>query len=73
MLMGEAARYIDGLITRLVGLGAERVALSGGLAGALEPWLGEESRRHLVQPAGDALSGALQLAHEEAMALAAET
>jgi glucosamine kinase len=69
MLMGEAARYIDGLITRLVGLGAEQVALSGGLASALEPWLGEESRRHLVQPAGDALSGALQ----EAMALAAET
>jgi glucosamine kinase len=71
--MEEAARHIDSLVMRLVGLGAEQIALSGGLASALAPWLGEESRRHLVQPAGDALSGALQLAHEEAMALAAET
>ena len=72
-LMEEAARHIDSLVMRLVGLGAEQIALSGGLASALAPWLGEEGRRHLVQPAGDALSGALQLAHEEAMALAAET
>ena len=59
-------------VARLVGLGAERVALSGGLAGALEAWLAPATRAHLVAPAEDALSGALLLAHQEAAALAAE-
>ena len=38
------------------------MALMGGLAGPITPWLAEETRRHLVRPQGDALDGALQLA-----------
>jgi glucosamine kinase len=48
------------------------VVLSGGLAPSLEPWLAAETRSRLVPPAGDALSGALRLAREEAAALSAE-
>jgi glucosamine kinase len=72
LLIHEAAQHIAALATRLVGLGADRLALSGGLARALEPWLPPEMRADLVPPAGDALSGALQLAQAEAAARAAE-
>jgi N-acetylglucosamine kinase-like BadF-type ATPase len=34
----------------------------GGLAEHMQPWLAEETRRHLVRPAGDALDGAIRLA-----------
>jgi glucosamine kinase len=71
-LMRLAAHHVDQLVTRLLGLGVEQVALSGGLAPALESWLTPETRERLVPPAGDALSGALRLAREEAAALAAE-
>jgi len=68
-LMRQAAQQIDSLAMRLVSLGAERVALVGGLAPSLEPRLARETRRHLVPPEGDALAGALQLARAEAAAL----
>ena len=71
-LMRRAAHHIDGLVLRLLGLGVEQLALSGGLAPALEPWLASETRARLVPAAGDALSGALRLAREEAAALSAE-
>jgi glucosamine kinase len=71
-LIQRAADHVDGLVARLIGLGVERVALSGGLAAALEEWLAPGTRARLVPPAGDALSGALRLAQEEAAALAAE-
>jgi glucosamine kinase len=68
-LIQQAARHVDALTARLIVLGAERVALVGGLAPYLEPRLARETRRHLVAPAGDALAGALQLARAEAAAL----
>lgn len=71
-LMRCAARHLDGIAARLVGLGAARLALMGGLAPHIEPWLSGGTRRHLVAPAGDALSGALRLARAEAAALAQE-
>jgi glucosamine kinase len=71
-LMRQAAGHIDALIMRLTALGAERVALAGGLAPVIEPWLAPETRVHLVPAAADALGGALQLARAEAAALAAE-
>jgi glucosamine kinase len=61
-LMHEAAAHIDALALRLIELGAARLCVVGGLAGAITPWLSEMTRAHLVPPAGDALDGAVQLA-----------
>jgi glucosamine kinase len=69
-LMMLAAGHIDALAQRLVSFGADRVALVGGLAPHLEPWLSSETRRHLVRPAGDALAGALSMARTAAESLA---
>jgi glucosamine kinase len=61
-LMRCAARHVDALAGRLVSIGADRLSLVGGLAGPIAPWLSDETKCHLVQPAGDALAGALRLA-----------
>jgi glucosamine kinase len=61
-LMQSAAGHIDLLARRLIELGAERLALSGGLAPHVKPWLAQQTLAHLVMPAGDALDGALRLA-----------
>jgi glucosamine kinase len=55
-----AARIAD----RLLGVGAPGLCLRGGLAAPLRPWLPERIRAKLVAPQGDALEGALRLAHE---------
>jgi glucosamine kinase len=65
-LLESAARHIDAIAARLIALGASRLSLMGGLAGRLEPLVSEPTRSTLVPAAGDALSGALQLAREEA-------
>jgi len=65
-LMRLAAGHIDALAARLVALGATRLALAGGLAPYVEPWLSDATRRHLVTPDGDALEGALWLARAAA-------
>ena len=67
-LLHRAAEHLDAIASRLVALGADRLALMGGLAPHLEPWLAVGTRRHLVPPAGDALSGALRLARNEVAA-----
>lgn len=71
-LMRSAAAHLDSLAARLVALGANRIALVGGLASSIEPWLSDATRRNLVPPQGDALDGALRLARES-VHLAAET
>jgi glucosamine kinase len=68
-LMKMAAAHIDRLAARLVTLGAPRLALVGGFAAAARPWLAEETTNHLVEPAGDAVQGALTLARSAAEAL----
>jgi glucosamine kinase len=68
-LVTLAARHIDALAARLVASGAKRLAVVGGLAPHIEPWLASETRRHLVPPERDALSGALQLAQAEASSM----
>jgi glucosamine kinase len=67
-LISMAASHIDALAARLLALGAPRLALMGGLAGPVEPWLAGETRSHLVSPNGDALDGALRLAATAATA-----
>jgi glucosamine kinase len=69
-LVDLAAAHIDALAARLIELGATRLALVGGCAPFLAPSLKERTRSHLVEPAGDALSGALCLARSLAQSLA---
>jgi glucosamine kinase len=69
-LIGLAARHVDALAARLIEVGARRLALVGGCAPFLQPWLGQQAKAHLVEPAGDALAGALQLARSTAQSLA---
>ncbi|MSP89803.1 MAG: N-acetylglucosamine kinase, partial [Alphaproteobacteria bacterium] len=57
-----AAEQIDGLVRALVGQGAERIALVGGLSSAIEPWLAPDVRRRLKPVEVDAVAGALHLA-----------
>jgi glucosamine kinase len=70
-LMRLAAGHIATLMNRLIALGAPCIALSGGLAASIEPWLSENTRRLLVAPAADALTGAVDLARAAALSEAA--
>ena len=70
-LMQAAAAHIDSLAGRLIALGTSRLALVGGLALPMQPWLSPGIQAYLVAPAGDALDGALQLARFEAESIAA--
>jgi glucosamine kinase len=67
-LLQLAAGHIDMIAQRLAALGVSRVALAGGIAPGIEPWLAPATKRLLVAPEGDALSGALLLARLEAEA-----
>jgi glucosamine kinase len=69
-LVGLAALHIDVLADRLVAIGATRLALVGGCGPFLLSSLSERTKSHLVEPAGDALAGALHLAHSVALSLA---
>src|SRR5215470_12005915 len=66
-LLRQASEHIDALARRLLALGVDRLALVGGLAASIEPWLTDETRRHLVAPLGDAVDGALRLACDAAL------
>ncbi|HEX3429838.1 MAG TPA: BadF/BadG/BcrA/BcrD ATPase family protein [Rhizomicrobium sp.] len=58
----NTAREIDSLARRLVGRGVSRIALVGGVARRMEPWLADDVRRVLVSAEGDGVDGALILA-----------
>ncbi|HEV2626778.1 MAG TPA: BadF/BadG/BcrA/BcrD ATPase family protein [Xanthobacteraceae bacterium] len=68
-LMQMSAAHIDRLAVRLVALGVVRLALVGGFAPALQPWLAGETKSRLTEPAGDAVDGALTLARSAAESL----
>lgn len=61
-LLAEAVRDVSQLLDRLIALGAQRIALMGGLARPYRPHLPARFDAVLVEPAGDALDGALVLA-----------
>ncbi len=63
-LVRRAAADAAAMLAALRATGAPRLALLGGLAGPLGPWLPEAARRSLDAPLGDALDGALRLARE---------
>ena len=61
-IVQDAAEQIDGLVRRLSECGASRIALLGGLASSMQPWLAPDVQRRLVPVEGDAVDGALHLA-----------
>ncbi len=60
----DAAEQVDDLVRRLAECGAARVALLGGLASSMQPWLAPDVQRRLVPVEGDAVNGALHLARQ---------
>ena len=63
----DAAEQIDDLVRRLSECGASRVALLGGLASSMQPWLAPDVQRRLVPTEGDAVDGALRIARQGVM------
>ncbi len=61
-LVSEAAADAVRIIARLIEVGAPSVCLIGGLAGPLSAWFPPAIRRHLSEPKGDALDGAILMA-----------
>ena len=66
-IVRDAAEQIDELVRRLSESGASRVALLGGLASSMQPWLAPDVERRLVPVEGDAVDGALHIARREIM------
>jgi glucosamine kinase len=66
-IVRDAAEQIDELVRRLAECGAPRVALLGGLASPMQPWLAPDVQRRLVPVEGDAVDGALHLARRAVM------
>ena len=65
-IVRDAAEQIDELVRRLSECGASRVALLGGLASSMQPWLAPDVQRRLVPVEGDAVDGALHVARRAA-------
>src|SRR6516165_2322589 len=63
-LVQEAAGHIGRMAGRLIDCGAPSVALIGGMAEAIEPWLPPPVRQRLVPPLADAVDGAIVMARE---------
>jgi glucosamine kinase len=61
-IVRDAGEQIDELVRRLFDSGASRIALLGGLASSMQPWLSPDVQRRLVPVEGDAVDGALHLA-----------
>jgi glucosamine kinase len=66
-IVRDAGEQIDELVRRLSECGASRVALLGGLASSIQPWLAPDVQRRLVPIEGDAVDGALHLARRTCM------
>ncbi|MDL4914728.1 MAG: BadF/BadG/BcrA/BcrD ATPase family protein [Enterobacterales bacterium endosymbiont of Blomia tropicalis] len=61
-LLQQTAEDIGLMVRRLTRLSAGRLALMGGLAEPIQPWLAADTQARLVAPQYDALAGALILA-----------
>jgi glucosamine kinase len=66
-IVRDAAEQIDEVVRRLSECGASRIALLGGLASSMQPWLAPDVQRRLVPVEGDAVDGALHLARRGVM------
>jgi glucosamine kinase len=61
-ILEETAAGATMLINRLLELGAPAVATIGGIFPHLYPWLSKDVQAHLIEPAGDAMDGAILMA-----------
>jgi glucosamine kinase len=61
-IVRAAAVQVDALVRRLIECGAPRIALVGGLASPMTPWLAPDVQRRLSPAEGDGVAGALLLA-----------
>jgi glucosamine kinase len=61
-LVAESANAVARIAERLIAAGASTIALLGGVAEPLRPWLPAALRARLVAPRGDALDGAIRMA-----------
>lgn len=61
-IVGEAAKAIGESLDALLWPDCPAICLLGGLAKAYRPWLCEAHRALLIEPRGDALQGAVELA-----------
>lgn len=64
-LMHEAARHIADLVEALLKRGAPRVALIGGLADHIRPYMPAEITAQLAAPHADAMAGGILLAKQK--------
>jgi len=64
-IVRAAAEQLDRMVRHLVESGATRVALGGGLASSMEPWLAPDVRRRLAPVEGDGVAGGLLLARRQ--------
>ncbi|WP_371398173.1 BadF/BadG/BcrA/BcrD ATPase family protein [Fretibacter rubidus] len=62
LITNHAAWHVEIMVRGLFGLDVPNVALLGGLAPRIEPWMSPDIRLKLSKPQGDALNGALWLA-----------
>lgn len=62
LITNHAAWHVEIMVRGLFGLDVPNVALLGGLAPRIEPWMSPDIRLKLSKPKGDALDGALWLA-----------
>lgn len=67
-LLDEAVAEVAALLDRLIALGAQCIALLGGMAAQYRPRLDRRFDPVIVPPKGDALDGALRLARDHAAA-----
>ncbi|MBB4017856.1 glucosamine kinase [Chelatococcus caeni] len=65
-LVEAAARDVARIAERLLGAGAPRLCLMGGVAGALQPWLPPYVTDRVVPAAADATEGAILMACQAA-------
>ncbi len=65
-IVQESALRLDRLIRVLLDRGAEHCCLMGGVAPRMRDWLSVAIRERLREPLGDALDGAILLAHQPA-------
>ena len=61
-IVQQAVHDATTLIDRLAALGAPQIAMIGSIFPLMLPWLPAATRAHLVQPAGDAMDGAILMA-----------
>lgn len=65
-LVRDNALAVERILDRMLSLGTRRIALMGGIAKPTQPYLAQRFAPVLVEPAGDAMDGALVLARQAA-------